>query len=248
MRSAVGAVVAAIAWLNAGTAFGQKYPGSFYFVQGMLGTDLGTKYPPTLPVDVEVILERETSGYCLLSAQQFGSNAGPYPLPDGHYKFRISVSNPQKPCSNGALMETLLPIVGSRQVAVVAAEAAGPAPAVEILPTGESARVGHGVARALVCQTANAPAVDVSFLAQHTRKPKVLKDIAFGLCNSLTLLPFVSYTITVSATGGGPILAGPLYVDPFGRTLNAIYVVGSASNNTVTIATKVVPGIFPGNR
>jgi hypothetical protein len=105
----------------------QTPPPSFVFVQGIVGSDIGTSYLPGLPVDVAV------GSTCVRAAVSFGSGIGPFPLSVGDYTITISLANTLAPCTNSAFLTATGSVTAGQQIAVVAAESAS-GPEIQVYP------------------------------------------------------------------------------------------------------------------
>lgn len=222
--------------LTHGTAAAQSQAPSLLFVHGIVGTDLGGGFLPSLPINVQI------GSICLRQTLSFGETVGPLPVPVGTLPITVSLANIAFPCTNAPLLTLKQSFSANTTLAIVAAETpSGP----KLLPVGLTAlnSVPAGQARALAVHAANAPAVDVT-LTESGGRTTTIANLAPGGEGAVVAQPFTPYAVTVAPAGSTTPVAGPIGVSADNRALEALFVVGSAADNTVTVIRKAIDGFF----
>jgi hypothetical protein len=233
-----GAIALPLAAFGITAAHAQPSP-SLLIVHGIEGSDLGPNFLPSLPIDVSI------NGVCVTKEPaQFGNVLGPYPLVPGSYPVQISLANTLAPCSGQVVLNHTIIVKQGEQKALVAAEGTNGAPAAEVFELTESMPVPVGRGRVVALHTANAPAVDITLTDAKTNAVSTITDLAPGQRLTGPLLPFTAYQIRVFPTGTNTVVAGPLAFNASDRSVEILFVVGSAANSTVTVIKKEIPGVF----
>ena len=162
-----------------------KRPASVYVIHGIPGQDLGAD--PALPVD---ILVNDTN--CLLKGFTYKQIAGPVPLPEGTYNFKISLANAAAPCTNAPVITADVPFVSGEVATVIAHLTEAGAPTASKFVNDTS--ILHAfLTRLTVRHTAAAPTVDIGI------------EIQWGDLTFATKVPGLS----------NPNQAGPVKLPPF---------------------------------
>jgi hypothetical protein len=210
---------------------------TLYVAHGIPGRDLGSTINPSLPGDV--LLNGAT---CIIRGGIFGTVNGPFTLPPGDYDIKISPANTLAPCTNAPVAETTATLSTGSTVTVVAALDANASPTLlafaDFLP---SVKVGQ--ARVTFAQAADAPAVQVTLTQQLVKHPFTTKFMVNPSSQASVTLPSGTYAITVTASGTNTLLYTGLFpADNQSVELN--YIVGSFSNNSVTLLTRIIRDVF----
>ena len=230
--SAAAAVVMAT-----GSGFAQTAQPSITFVHGIPGHDVASTLLPSLPVDLAI------DGTCIKFAVDFGSVSGPFPLVSGTHSVAVSPANTLAPCGTAPILTANVSLPNNGQIALVAQESAG-GPTLGQYGLAQGLAVPAGQTRYLVIHAANAPAVDVKLASSNQAAQRQFKNLQPGQSASNTTISFGGFQVYVYPAGTTTPVAGPVGVSGAGRSVVALFVVGSAANGTVTVIRKETPGVF----
>jgi Domain of unknown function (DUF4397) len=223
--------------LCASSAHAQALP-SLLIVHGIEGSDLGPAYLPTLPVNVQI------DGVCVTQQPvQFGTVLGPYPLAAGAHSVKFSLANTSAPCSNIAFLTAPAGLSAGQQFALVAWQGTDGSATTRLFDLTEETPVAAGTARAVVFNTSDGPAVDVG-LSNSEGASTTFSDVAPGTRSAGNIPPFTTLGIRVMPTGTTNVMAGPLGFTAADRSIEALFVVGNATDGTVTVIPKEIHGVF----
>jgi hypothetical protein len=229
-------IVASAALLasSATIAAAQSLPATVLIAHGVPGRDVGAGIDPFFPVDVLV-----GGKICLLKGLNFGTISDAVDLPAGTYSIAISAANPQKPCSNAAVISATVPLAAGTTSAIVAAVSTGGAPTAEVYGVDLSP-VGSGMQRLVVAHAANAPAVDV--IASSGKKSVTIPNLQPGT-ETQADVPAQDMGELAARPVGSNALIGPVAVSAPPQSVVLTLAVGSAASGTATLLTKVIPGV-----
>jgi hypothetical protein len=211
---------------------------SLLIVHGIAGADLGVGYLPTLPIDISI------DGTCVKPGAEFGSAQGPFPVATGAHTLKISLANTAAPCTGTAVITQPVTLAAGEQAALVAAESTAGQPAAEMFDLTEATPVTLGTARVVLFHTANAPAIDVTLTALVAKKVATFPNLKPGARIAGTILPFTAFEARVMPTGSKTVAAGPLGFSASNRSVEALFVVGSAATGSVTVIRKEIAAVF----
>ena len=204
-----------------------------FVVHGIDGRDIGQ--PRALPVDVAL------NGGCALPDLRFGQVIGPISLPAGSYDIDIGLADADSPCSQPPVLSVpSVPLFPGECATIIAhLDENGDITASKFV--NDLSQPGFLRGRLLVHHTAAAPPVDallerLGFFPVPPANPKGLQngrqlpaELFFGLWRG---------SIQVSGTSTTVLGPGLLFLLP--RTVDLLYVVGSASNGTLSVIRKRV--------
>ncbi len=219
------------------TASAQSKGPSVLIVHGIIGTDLSSSLLPTLPINIQI------GSVCLKQTVSFGDVIGPLPVPVGSIPITVSLANIAFPCTNSPVISTKILFSSTTTIGLVLAESTKGAPAAETFSLTAVNPVGAGTARALIVHAANAPAVDAT-LTDPSGNVLTATDIAPGAESPVLIAPFTNYGARVLPTGTTTVVAGPVGFAADARSVEGLFVVGSAANGTVTVIRKDIDGNF----
>lgn len=236
-RKTATALLGAVLALGAGAARAQS-AGSLLVVHGIEGQDVNSALLPTLPVDLAI------DGVCV-SAQplQFGNTYGPFPVPAGAHTVAISLASTTAPCSGTVVLSGKAGVQAGQQIAIVAAEGAS-GPTVDTFDLTLGTPVAPGTARAAIFHAANAPAVDVTLTNVSNGHVQTFSNLAPGTRVAGQTVSFTPLATRVYPAGGSTVVAGPLIQTPASRSVEALFIVGSAANGTVTVISREIHGVL----
>jgi hypothetical protein len=197
-----------------------------YVIHGIRGQDLGLD--PRLPVDVSV------NGTCTLRHFTFGRQAGPLRLAAGTYAIAISLANPEKPCSNDAVIAADVPFAAGESASVIAHldEKGGPTASKFV---NDLSAIERGQSRVVVRHTAAAPTVDVR--VTRGSNSATLEDLSNGNQIQADVRRGI-YRVSLLAANTETVAFGPRPIFVFPRVVTVYYAVGSLENGTLTLLTQ----------
>jgi Domain of unknown function (DUF4397) len=211
-----------------------SFASSVYFVQGIAGRNFAAATDPAFPVD---ILLNDT--ICYARGVAFGAITGPVTFLPGTYAVKISIADSLAPCSNTPLIDTKLTIERESDMSAVMTLDESGTP--ELLTFNNSlAPVTPNLGRVLFALGANSAAVDVVLENTDTKKTFTFAVKPAGLLD--VNLPAGAYTIAVNQ--GTTQLAGPAPLFLASQSVNLIYAIGQASNNTVVLETRTLRDVI----
>lgn len=203
-----------------------------YVVHGIPGKDISPALDPSLPVDVSV------NGGCALPGFTFGVITDGISLPAGDYTIAISLANAEKPCSNTPVIGPVtVPLAANTSYAIVAHLTAGGAPTASLF-TLDTSRIRGGHARTIVHHTAAAPAVDICIVRGNGLK-LTLENVKNG-DQATSLVRPGRYYIDIAPAGSDTVVFGPVDVRFMRGKTYLVFAVGSLTNDTFTLLTKVI--------
>lgn len=207
-------------------------------VHGIAGSDLGPNTPPALPLDLAI------DNACVKPATSFAGTPGPYPLAVGAHTVTLSPANTTSPCSNSALLSQSVTLQQGEQAAVVAAENTSGQPSLGTYDLTEGVAVPAGSARLVLFNTANAPAVNVALTNMSTNSTINFGNIAVGVRKATSIIPNVYYRVVVTPMNSTTPLAGPISISASNRAVDALFIVGSAAQNSVGLVRREIAPVF----
>lgn len=210
---------------------------SLYVVHGVPGRDLAADVNPGFAVDF--LLNDEV---CYFRGLTFPGSSGPLTLPAGDYDIKISPSNSLAPCTNAPVAETTVKLSsgGSATVALALTTSGTPT----LLTFGDNLNVvEQGSGRLMIANAANAGALQVTLTQTLVTKPKTYKFTINPGTEITALLPVGIYTLQAT----GSVSTVPLLVGAVGaenQSVELVYLVGSAANNSMTLVTRLIRDVF----
>ena len=202
-------------------------PATVRIVHGIDGRDLGAVQ--SLPVDVTV------DGQVLLAGFEFGAVAGPLSLPVGSYDIAISLADDQDPGSNPAVISASVPFAAGENVTVIAHLDADGNPTASKFVNDVSATATQD-SRVILQHTAWAPEVDIEVGRRSVVRfgTSLLEDVPNGAQASLDVFLGV-YDASVLVANTSTEVLGPIKVKAMPRRITSYFVVGSATNGTLSV-------------
>jgi hypothetical protein len=214
---------------------------SFVVVHGIPGRDVAAGLDPTLPVDVQV-----DGKYCLLQGLTFGTIAGPFDVPAGTYSVAISLANPIKPCSNGAVISGNVTLAAGEFGSVVAALSRAGKPTAEVFAV-DASPVAAGMQRIITAHAADVPPVTVvatSLGGGSTEKAAFSVDP--GKENESSVPTRTAFSLSVKPQGAPLLPAYQLarFGAPLGdQSVSLVFAVGSAATGSATLLTRTLSSV-----
>jgi len=207
-----------------------------YVAHGIPGGDLGL--PSDLPVDVAV------NDACALKGFKFGEIVGPLRLEAGTYNIKISVADPDDPCSNDPVIEADVPIMAGECATIIAHLNTAGAPTASKFVNDVSG-IANQKARVVLHHTANAPAVDLWM----TRATMGLLDISWRVENfipgdkvAIEIFP-KSWRVYFAPWRLDLVVFKNLLPPLLAKNGYFIYAVGSVTNGTFTLIWQRIKGL-----
>ena len=223
------------AGLVAGLAAHAHADATVRVVHGIPGRDVNRSFDPVLPVDVLV-----DGSVCLLKGITFGSVSGPFTLPAGSYRVRVSLASTLAPCSNAPVIDTTVALTDGENAAIVAALTQRSTPTTYAFAFSE-ARLDIQSGRILVAHAADAPPVTVSLKAQDGAAA-LFKNIAPGKF-AHSPVPARAYQAEVLVASTGNLAIGPLPLTVGSREEVLAFAVGSAESGSLRLITATIPDV-----
>ncbi|MBN2244292.1 MAG: DUF4397 domain-containing protein [Candidatus Aminicenantes bacterium] len=197
-----------------------------YVVHGIPGADLGLD--PDLPVDISV------NGACALTGFKFKEVAGPITLEAGMYNIKISLANPDAPCSNDPVIEADVKIRARDNVTIIAhlTEDGGITASKFV---NDVSTIKNPKARVTVHHLAQAPIVDAEFFRTSIGPDHVNKAGNFINGDKVTYeVRFGKWLLTLAPWNSGTVVFQKLFNIKINR-LYLVYAVGNISSGTFTL-------------
>lgn len=197
-----------------------------YVVHGIPGADLGLD--PELPVDISV------NGACALTGFKFKEVAGPITLEPGMYNIKISVANPNAPCSNQPVIDADVKVRSRDNITIVAhlTEDGGITASKFV---NDVSTIQNSKARVIVHHLAQAPTVDAEFYRTSTGPAHMYKVGNFFNGDKATFeVRFGKWLLTLAPWNSGTVVFQKLFKIKINR-LYLVYAVGNISSGTFTL-------------
>jgi hypothetical protein len=222
----------AVALLCAALVTG-AHASSMYIVQGIAGRNYAAVTDPAFPVDI--LLNDEV---CYVHGLAFGSITGPLTFLPGTYNVKVSVADSLAPCSNHPLIDKSVDIDAKTDYSAVLTLDDDGTPTL-LTFTNNFTPVAANTGRLLFALAANSPAVQVILENTATKKLYVYAVKPGALLDAT--LPSGDYTIEINQ-GTSTLVASTLAVDS--QSVDLLYAVGQASNNTVVLETRTLRDVI----
>jgi len=211
--------------------------GSLYVVHGVPGRDVAASTNPAFAVDF--LLNDEV---CYFRGLTFPGSSGPLTLPAGDYDIKISPANSLAPCTNSPVAETTVKLSSGGSVTVALALTNGGTPTLLTFADNLSA-VEQGKGRVTIANAANAGALQVMLTQTLGTKTKTYKFTIAPGSEVTTLLPVGIYVLqTTGSSSTSPLVIGGVTAE--NQSVELVYLVGSAANNSVTLVTRLIRDVF----
>jgi hypothetical protein len=107
--------------------------------------------------------------------------------------------------------------------------------------TNNTSRIRPNNARVIVHHTAAAPAVDICVVPRNGQ-PKLTIEGASNGDQASADVRRGRYYVDIAPAGSDQVVFGPAYVTFERKTITLVYAVGSLTNGTFTLLTKVISG------
>lgn len=213
---------------------GAGFASSMYVVQGIAGRNFAVRTDPTFPVDV--LLNDEV---CYVHGLAFGSIQGPLTFEPGTYNIKVSMANTLAPCSNSPLIDRSVTIEPETDISAVITLNEADEPAL-LTFTNNLTPVAANNARVLFALAANSTPVQVVLANSGTGKTYTFTANRGGLLD--VTVPAGLYSVEIKQ--GTATLAGNgmLFLDS--QSVNLLYAVGQASNNTIVLETRTLRDVI----
>jgi hypothetical protein len=169
----------------------------------------------------------------------FGQTVGPLTFDPGTYNLKVSMANTLAPCSNSPLIDASVTLEPRIDVSVVFALTDAGTPTL-LTFTNDFSPVGATRSRILFAQAANAAPVEV--VLENTSTMQVYTyTVSRGALLDVSL-PAGDYTVEVKQ--GATTLVAPTLAKLYSQSATLLYTTGQASNNTVTLETRIVRDVI----
>jgi hypothetical protein len=209
---------------------------SLYIVHGIPGRNLADNLNPSLPVDILI-----NNVACVARGLTFGNIAGPYTLPAGQYSVQISPANTLAPCTNASLIDADVTLNSRAEVSgVMTVGDSGP---VLLNFVDNFSAVAPGTTRFAFANSADASALKATLTQVGVKNPRTFTVTAQPRAKSSVAVPAGLYDLTLTAQGSATVLASQ-QVFLAAQSVELTYVLGSASNNSVSLDIRVVRDVF----
>ena len=209
---------------------------TLYVVQGVPGRDVSATVNPGLPVDV--LLNNEV---CSFRGLTFPGNSGPLTLPAGSYDIKVSPANSLLPCSNPPEAETTVKLAAGGATTVALALSNGAPTLLTFADNLKTVPAGSG--RLTIANATDAGTLQLTLAQSGVKNPKT-RTFSLNSGQEITLqVPAELYTLQVTANGSTtPIFVG--IVGAGSHSVELVYLVGSAGNNSVTLIDRIIRDVF----
>lgn len=207
---------------------------SLYVVHGIPGRDISETTDPAFPVDI--LLNDEV---CNVHGLTAGTITGPFSFAPGTYDIKISEANTLAPCSNSPLIDTMVSLEGGKDMTAVVALSSTGTPTL-LTFTDNFSSVTANTGRVLFAQAADSPAVQVILQNTATQKLYTYAVNPGAMLNAN--LPAGNYSVEINQ--GTTTLVPSTVFNLSSQSVEMLYGVGRASNNTVTLVTRAVKGVI----
>jgi hypothetical protein len=210
------------------------FASSMYFIQGIPGRNYAAATDPAFPVDI--LLNDEV---CYQHGLPFGVVPNPFTFFPGTYNVKVSIANTLAPCTNPPLVNREVTIEARTDMSVVSALNASGMPTLFTF-TNNLTPVTANMARVLFAYAADGPAVQV--VLQNTT---TLKVSTYAVSPGALLdvdLPTGNYTVAV--TEGTTTLVPATNITLFSQSVNLLYGIGQAKNNTLVLETRTLRDVI----
>jgi hypothetical protein len=231
IRLTIALALFCAAWSTAALASDNAY---LYLVQGVPGRDYSATTDPQFPVDVLINDE-----VCYLHGLAFGTISGPLTLAPGSYDVKISVANSLAPCSNSPIVDSTVTLTSGENTSAVLALGSGGALSLETF-TNKFTTVASGSGRILFALAADSPATQVILENTSTKKLYTYSVKPGSLLN--VTLPSATYSVEVNE--GTTTIVPATNIDLYSQSVAMLFAVGEASNDTVTLESKIVRNVI----
>jgi hypothetical protein len=231
IRLTIALALFCAAWSTAALASDNAY---LYLVQGVPGRDYSATTDPQFPVDVLINDE-----VCYLHGLAFGTISGPLTLAPGSYDVKISVANSLAPCSNSPIVDSTVTLTSGENTSAVLALGSGGALSLETF-TNKFTTVASGSGRILFALAADSPAAQVILENTSTKKLYTYSVKPGSLLN--VTLPSATYSVEVNE--GTTTIVPATNIDLYSQSVAMLFAVGEASNDTVTLESKIVRNVI----
>jgi hypothetical protein len=207
---------------------------SMYLVQGIPGRNYAAATDPAFPVDV--LLNDEV---CYQHGLPFGVVANPFTFFPGTYNVKVSIANTLAPCNNTPLIDREVTIDARTDISAVTALDDAGTPTLFTF-TNTLTPVAANMARLLFAYAADGPAVQV--IVQNTTTKKLYTYTVRPGAQLDVNLPAGNYTVAVKEGATTLVAAAPLTL--FSQSVNLLYGIGQAKNNTVVLETRTLRDVI----
>jgi hypothetical protein len=210
------------------------FASSMYIVQGIAGRDYAVHTDPAFPVDV--LLNDEV---CYVHGLPFGNIQGPLTFEAGTYNIKVSIANTLAPCSNSPLIDRSVTIEPETDISAVITLNESGEPTL-LTFTNNLAPVAANNARVLFALAANSAPVQVVLANSSTGKTYTYTATRGALLD--VAVPAGLYSVEIKQ--GTTTLAGNgmLFLDS--QSVNLLYALGQAGNNTVVLETRTLRDVI----
>jgi hypothetical protein len=211
-----------------------SFASSMYIVQGIAGRNFATVSDPAFPVDILINDEA-----CYARGIAFGTIVGPLTFLPGTYSVKVSIADSLAPCSNTPLIDTSVKIDAKTDVSAVLTLDADNTPTL-LTFTNNLSPVTPNLSRVLFALGANSASVNVVFENTDTKKVSTFTVKAGGFLD--VNLAAGAYTVAINE--GTTQLVGPTTLFLSSQSVDLLYAVGQASNNTVVLEMKTLRDVI----
>lgn len=207
---------------------------SMYFVQGIAGRNYAAATDPAFPVDI--LLNDEV---CYVHGLAFGSISGPLTFLPGTYNVKVSIADSLAPCSNSPLIDKPVEIDAKSDYSAVLTLNEDGTPTL-LTFTNDLTPVAANTGRLLFALGANSPAMQV-ILENTTTKKLYVYLVKPGALLDVTV-PADDYTVEINQ--GTTTLVASTSLRLYSESVDLLYAVGQASNDTVVLETRTLRDVI----
>jgi uncharacterized protein DUF4397 len=209
---------------------------SLYVVHGIPGRDVAADVNPALPVDLLL-----NDDVCSFRGLTFPGTSGPLTLPAGNYDIKISPANSLLPCSNPAEAETTVKLSAGGAATVALALSNGSPTLFTFTDNLKTVPVNEG--RITIANATDAGTLQVTLTQPIVKKPKIQKFTIAAGSEATVELPVGPYLLQATAGGGmTPLVNGVVTAE--NQSVELVYIVGSSTNNAVTLLSRLIRDVF----
>jgi Domain of unknown function (DUF4397) len=206
-----------------------------YVVHGITGRDVAATDNPNYPIDI--LLNNQV---CAIKGLVFGATNPPLSLPAGKLDVKISLANTLSPCSNSPLIDDTVSLSANGNVSAVAALNGSGVPSLFTF-TDSLAAVTAGDGRLIVAHAADAPGFKLTVTQLGVKDPITHTYTENPGKETTVNLPAGTYSL-LATIGTTAVPLGNVGLSD--QTVSLVYVVGTASNNSLTLVVRQIRDVF----
>ncbi|MFZ1006594.1 MAG: DUF4397 domain-containing protein [Candidatus Sulfotelmatobacter sp.] len=176
---------------------------------------------------------------CSQHGLALGVIAGPLSFAPGSYDVKVSPANTLAPCTNTPIVDSTVTLPADKTISAVIALSQTGTPTL-LTFTDVFSAVPANMGRVLFAQAADSPAVQLILENTATSKLYTYSVNPGALLNAT--LPSGNYTVEINQ--GTTTLVASTPINLSSQSVAMLFAVGEASNNSVTLETKIVKSVI----